>query len=84
MKIFEIVLKLVFLIGSIVFIITKSVSSNLFFAFLIVCFVLGYVLIANKSPRNISMRRLEGILLILFSIFSFYMSLDIVTLISSL
>ncbi len=77
MKIFEIILKLLFVIGSAYSIKAEEVSTSCLLAYLSICFVLGVVLIFNKKQsygyklekREVVMRRIEGIILIAFSIF---------------
>ncbi len=79
MRNFEIILKIAFLAGSIVFLFTKDFNSVGFLIFLIVCAVLGCVLVVNKdssyhypqTPRDLVIRKIEGILLVVFSIITF-------------
>ncbi len=79
MKYFEIILKLAFLGGSIYSIKAETVSHQFLLAYLTVCLVLGIVLFFNKKQsygyelekREIVMRKIEGILLVIFSIFVF-------------
>jgi hypothetical protein len=80
MKYIEIILKLAFLLLAIVLFVTKAFISPWFFAFLVVSFVLGIVLLFNKHEsygypvgypkmnRVYLIRRIEGALLILFSV----------------
>lgn len=80
MRIIEIILKLAFLALAIVLFATSNFASAWLTAFLIVSLVLGIVLIFNKKesyrypanyPRMKSvyiMRRIEGVILIAFSI----------------
>ncbi len=80
MKIFEIILKVLFLGGSIYSIQVESVSYPFLISYLIVCLILGIVLIFNKKTsynyptarKDFVMRRIEGALLILFAGFVFY------------
>lgn len=80
MRIFEIILKLLFLLGSIYSIKSEIVSTPFLITFLIVCLVLGIVLIFNKdssynypqTKRDLIIRKIEGSLLIVFSLFVFY------------
>lgn len=85
MRIFEIILKLLFLIGAIFTVTTGALTSQWFTAFLVVGLVLGIVLLLNdKSPsykykngnsgRVLAMRRLEGALLILFVVYALAMT----------
>ncbi len=79
MKYFEIILKLAFLGGSIYAIKAETVSHTFLISYLVVCLVLGIVLFFNKKQsygyelekREIIMRRVEGVLLVAFSIFVF-------------
>ena len=81
MRYLEIILKLLFLAGSIFFIITKSVASPWFNIFLVVSIVLGIVLILNmdssyRYPHTAAtywMRRVEGALLIIFAAVTAYL-----------
>ena len=77
MKYTEIVLKLAFLAGAIYVFVTKSITSPIFGFFLLICLFLGIVLFFNKKnsygtwgnkPKDILMRRVEGILLVIFAI----------------
>jgi len=76
MRYTEILLKILFLIGGINFIVTKSVTSIWFSLFLVVSFILGLILIINKNPsyrncntkRDLAIRGIEGTLLIVFSL----------------
>lgn len=78
MKIFEIILKVLFLAGSIYSIGAESVQTPYLIAYLTVCLVLGIVLFFNKkqsygyelSKREIVIRKIEGVLLGVFAIFS--------------
>ncbi len=83
MKIFEIILKILFTIGS-VYTIKAPIIPHLFLvAYLLVCFILGFVLIFNKkqsygyelSKREIIMRRIEGVSLIAFTLFIFLLQI---------
>ena len=77
MKIFEIILKVLFLGGSVYSIKTEQVSISFLIFYLFICFILGIVLIFNKkqsygyelNKREVVMRKIEGVLLIIFSIF---------------
>lgn len=79
MKYFEILLKLLFLGGSIYSIKVETVPYPFLVTYIIVCLVLGVVLIFNKkqsygyelAKREVIMRRVEGVLLVTFSIFVF-------------
>ena len=80
MKYIEIIFKLAFLSLAIVLFVTKAIPSLSFYAFLIVSFILGIVLFFNKhesygypagySKMNVvyMMRRIEGIILVIFSV----------------
>ncbi|MEK7609505.1 MAG: hypothetical protein AAB470_00075 [Patescibacteria group bacterium] len=76
MRYTEIILKLLFLIGAVSFIITKNILSPLFQVFLVVTILLGITLLLNKnasyyfkqSNRDLTIRKIEGILLIVFSV----------------
>lgn len=76
MRKLEIILKLVFLAGSINFYITKAFDSIGFTVYLIAGILLGLILIINKDssyhypqkPQDYVIRRVEGALLIIFSI----------------
>ena len=78
MKIFEIILKVLFLAGSIYAIRAESVQTPYLIAYLMICLVLGVVLFLNKkqsygyelSKREIVIRKIEGVLLGVFAIFS--------------
>ncbi len=82
MKIFEIVLKILFLFGSIYSIKAETVPYPFLISYLLVCAVLGIFLFFNKkqsygyelSKREIVIRRIEGVLLCSFSIFVFLFS----------
>jgi len=82
MRLFETILKLLFLIGSAAFIITQSVASPWFVAYLFLGLILGATLMLNdKSPsyrypsgykknsRVLAMRRFEGALMIIFVVY---------------
>jgi hypothetical protein len=79
MKIFEIILKILFFVGSIWAIKAETVSHPFLISYLILCLVLGIVLFFNKkqsygyelSKREVVMRKIEGIILVAFSIFTF-------------
>ena len=83
MRIFEIILKLLFLLGSIYSIKSEIVSTPFLITFLIVCLVLGIVLIFNKdssynypqTKRDLIIRKIEGGLLIIFSLSVYYIQL---------
>lgn len=82
MKYIEIILKLAFLALAIVLFVTKAIPSVSFYSFLIVSLVLGAVLIFNKHEsysypagypkmnRVYMLRRIEGLVLVVFSIVS--------------
>ncbi len=80
MKIIEIILKVVFLGESIYAIKSEQVSHPFLISYLVTCLVLGIVLIFNKKQsygyelekREVVMRRIEGIILIAFSIMTFW------------
>lgn len=86
MRIIEIILKLAFLALAIVLFVTSSFASAWLTAFLVVSLLLGIVLIFNKKesyrypvdyPKMKSvymMRRIEGIILIGFSVFLFILT----------
>jgi hypothetical protein len=75
MRYLETILKLLFLAGAVFFMITKSVTNIYFLDFLFVSLLLGVILILNKdasyhfkqSKRDLTIRKIEGALLILFS-----------------
>lgn len=79
MKYFEILLKLLFLAGSIYSIKSEQIMHPFLVVYLIVCLILGIVLIFNKkqsygyelSKREVIIRKIEGILLVVFSVFVF-------------
>lgn len=83
MKYIEIILKLAFLLLAIVLFVTKSIMSFYFYAFLAVSLILGIVLLFNKHEsygypvgypkmnRVYLTRRIEGVLLVVFSILFF-------------
>lgn len=79
MKYFEIILKILFLFGSIYSIKSEIVPYPFLITYLVLCLILGIVLIFNMkqsygyelSKREIVIRRIEGSLLIVFSIFVF-------------
>ncbi len=80
MRIFEIILKVLFLGGSIYALKAEGVSLSCLILYLLVCFILGIVLIFNKkqsygyelAKREVVMRRIEGGFLIVFSLFVFF------------
>lgn len=80
MRIFEIILKILFLLGSVYAFKVEVVSTSLLICYVVVCFVLGFVLIFNKNDsynypktnRDWLQRRIEGGLLIIFSLFIFF------------
>jgi len=82
MKIFEIVLKILFLSGSIYSIKAETVPYPFLILYLLICMTLGIVLIFNKkqsygyelSKREITIRKIEGVLLCSFSLFVFLFS----------
>ena len=53
MRIFEIILKLLFLIGSVYSIKTETVSYHFLISYLIISLILGIVLILNKKQIDI-------------------------------
>jgi len=77
MRHFELFLKVLFLIGSLYAIKSEIVSPPFLIGYLLVCFILGVVLICNKhasynfkqTKKDLIMRRIEGGLLVLFSMF---------------
>jgi hypothetical protein len=83
MKYIEIIFKLAFLVLAIVLFVTRSIPSFYFYAFLAVSLVLGIVLFFNKHesygypagyPKMNSVymiRKIEGVLLVAFSIIFF-------------
>ena len=82
MKYIEIILKLAFLVLSIILIITRAVTSPWFCGLLIVSAILGLVLIFNKKTsygswgcgrKDYVMRRVEGILLVFAAISGYYL-----------
>jgi len=84
MRYSEIALKILFLIGSIYFIVTKDIASPLFNIFLIECILLGLVLVINKKdpsyryPHTTAtyvMRGIEAAILIIFANVTAYMGL---------
>ena len=78
MKVLEIILKLLFLVGAIVlFVSTALIGTSFMTAFLVLALILGLVLMFNRhssygawdlKPRNLRLRRIEGVLLVLFAI----------------
>ena len=80
MKYIEIILKLAFLALAIGLFVTMSIPSALFYVFLFVSLVLGIVLFFNKHEsygypagytkmnRVYAIRKIEGVLLVIFSI----------------
>ncbi len=76
MRYIESILKLLFLAGAIFFIVTKDISSSNFLCFLLVSLILGVVLMFNKdasyhfkqTKRDLGMRKIEGVLLVIFSV----------------
>ncbi len=83
MRKLEIILKILFLAGSIYSIKSEVVSHLFLIIYLAICLILGIVLIFNKKQsygyelqkREIVIRIIEGILLIIFSIFVSYFQL---------
>lgn len=79
MKYFEITLKILFLLGSIYSIKAETVPYPFLLPYLLICMILGIVLFFNKkqsygyelSKREIVIRKIEGILLVAFSVFVF-------------
>lgn len=79
MKYFEISLKILFLLGSIYSIKAETVPYPFLISYLLICMILGIVLFFNKkqsygyelSKREIVIRKIEGILLVAFSVFVF-------------
>ena len=79
MRHIETILKLLFAAGAIFFIIDKSVASPFFFTFLLISLILGIILIFNKdasyhfkqSQRDLGIRKIEGVLLVIFSVVMF-------------
>ena len=77
MKYFEITLKILFLFGSIYSIKTETVPYPFLLSYLLICMILGIVLFFNKkqsygyelSKREIVIRKIEGVLLVAFSVF---------------
>ena len=86
MKYIEIILKLAFLLLAIVLFVTKAFISPWLFAFLVVSFILGIVLFFNKHesygyPTGYSgmdrvylTRKIEGVLLVVFSMIFFILA----------
>ncbi len=80
MRIFEIILKLAFLVGAIWILVVNDITSTCVLGFLVVCLLLGIVLIFNKkasykypqSKRDYMISRVEGIILVAFAGVSFY------------
>ncbi len=76
MKIFEIILKVAFLVDAIYLYAAKFINPSYFSTFIIICVLLGVVLIFNKkqsygymlAKKEIVMRRIEGIALIIFAV----------------
>ena len=76
MRFLESILKLLFVIGAVYFLATNLFWSTLFVIFLVTCFLLGLVLIFNKkasyrfkqSRNDFTMRKVEGVLLVLFAV----------------
>ncbi len=83
MRIFETILKLLFLFGSIYSIKAEAVNTTFLLTFLLVCLTLGIVLIFNKqssynypqTKRDLIIRKIEGSLLVLFSLFVLYIQI---------
>ncbi len=77
MKYFEITLKILFLLGSIYSIKAETVPYPFLLSYLLICMILGIVLFFNKkqsygyelSKREIVIRKIEGVLLVAFSVF---------------
>ena len=75
MRYTELLLKIVFLADSIYFIVTKSLDSESFLAFLLLTLILGIILIFNKkasynfkqTKRDLMLRHIEGVIMIAFS-----------------
>jgi hypothetical protein len=82
MRYFEIVLKLLFLAGSVFFIVTHDIASLWFGAYMIIGAALGIVLIFNKdssyryphTANTFLMRRIEGALLLAFPAIIYFIS----------
>jgi hypothetical protein len=80
MKYTEIILKLAFLVGSVYSIKAETVSHSFLITYLAVCFILGVILFFNKKQsygyelkkREVIMRKIEGIILVAFAIFVFF------------
>jgi uncharacterized membrane protein len=83
MRIFETILKLLFLFGSIYSIKSETVNTPFLLTFLLVCLTLGIVLIFNKqssynypqTKKDLIIRKIEGSLLVLFSLFVLYIQI---------
>lgn len=84
MKYFEILLKIIFAALAIFLVITGNITSMWFCLFLLISFILGIVLIFNKkesysykNPKKgvFVTRRIEGVLLIIFSVAIFVLNL---------
>lgn len=76
MRYIETALKIIYLVGSVYFIYTENVLSPFFWVYTVLSAVLGAILIFNKDssyrfaqkPRDIIMRRIEGVILIVFAV----------------
>lgn len=87
MRIFESLLKILFLILGVYFVWTHDISSSWFTAFLVINLLLGMVLMLNdhhpsyKYPKNykknarvLAMRKFEGIVMISFVMYVLYIA----------
>jgi len=77
----ETILKLLFTVWAGYFILSKDILNVFFLNFLLVSLVLGIVLLTNKdscyhfkqSKKDLSIRKLEGTILIVFSVLMSFM-----------
>lgn len=84
MKYFEIIFKILFLIGSIYSIKLGTLSHPYMIYYLGISLILGFTLCFNKKQsygyelveREIMMRRIEGALLILFALSAFALTME--------
>ena len=83
MRYLEIILKLAFVVTAIFVGVNYSVHTSDILIFLAISFLLGIILLFNKKQsygytlekREIVIRRIEGVLLVLFSIILFFILL---------
>ncbi len=87
MRYIEIILKVAFALGGLYLVTTQAVDSPCFIVFLAVSLLLGIVLLFNKqasynfkqTKKDLMIRRIEGIFLVVYSLVLIYASLALST-----